>query len=211
VNDPAHPYDASRWQPAFEACKAAYEIAIADGKKLLPDYGNIFRIEGAANTEAIIVRSYSATVAKRGHGVEAKTRPASEGGSPNDGNFASKWLLDAHSMKEGTPTTQTGSGWHALRVWKDRDPRFGATIAYNGSTWNLSGSTNRKQWTYNNAIGESGNRGVYSKKYSSPDLPKGSVPYSNDFGGSGMDWIEMRLPELMLNYAEAALKTGNDA
>lgn len=205
----AHPYDASRWQTAFDACKAAYDIAVADGKSLMPSYASIFRTEGSANTEAIIVRSYIATVAKRGHNVESRSRPLSAGGSPNDIYYASNWLMVAYTMKDGTPITAAGSGYDALLFWKDRDPRFEATIAYNGSSWNLGGTTNRKQWTYNTAIGETGTRGVYCKKFSTPELANASVPYSNDFGGSGMDWIELRFAEVMLNYAEAANENNN--
>lgn len=204
-----HPYDASRWQVAFDACKAAYDIAIADGKSLMSSYESIFRTEGAANTEAIIVRSYSATVAKRGHNVESRSRPLSAGGAPNDIYFASTWLMDAYTMKDGTPITRAGSGYDPILFWKDRDPRFEATIAYNGSSWNLGGSTNRKQWTYETALGETGLRGVYCKRFTTPELVNASVPYSSDFGGSGMDWIELRLPEIMLNYADAAIEVGN--
>lgn len=205
----AHPYDASRWQTAFDACKAAYDVAVADGKKLLPKYGSIFTTEGSANTEAIIVRSYSATVAKRGHAVEARIRPASEGGSPNDCYYPTTYLTNAYTMKDGTPIDAIGSGYDDILFWKNRDPRFEATFAYNGSVWNLSGSTNRKQWTYGTAVGESGNRGIYCKKFATPDLPKASVVYANDFGGSGMDWIELRFAEVMLNYAEAANEIGS--
>jgi hypothetical protein len=201
--------EASRWQAAFDACKQAYDIAIAAGKKLMTNYGTIFQTEGSTNTEAIIVRSYSNSVAKRGHSVEARSRPLSEGGSPTDVYYASQLLLNAYTMKDGTPITNSGSGYDPVLFWKDRDPRFDATIAYNGSVWKLSGINGRKQWTYNNAIGETGSRGVYGKKFSSPDLAKESVPYSNDFGGSGMDWIELRLAELMLDYAEAANEIGN--
>lgn len=201
--------DAARWQDAFNAAKVAYDLAIANGKQLLSNYGAIFQTEGSANTEALIVRSYSSTVAKRGHGVEARSRPLTEGGSPSDIYYASQWLLNAYTMADGTPITEATSGYNPILFWKDRDPRFEATIAYNGGTWKLSGMNGRKQWTYANAIGETGNRGVYCKKFTSPDLAKASVPYSNDFGGSGMDWIELRLAELMLDYAEAANEVGN--
>lgn len=211
TDNSAHPYDASRWQAAFDACKAAYDIATADGKSLMPSYESIFRTEGTANTEAIIVRSYSPSVAKRGHNVESRSRPLSAGGSPADNYYASTYLINAYTMKDGTPITAAGSGYDAILFWKDRDPRFEATIAYNGSTWNLGGTTNRKQWTYNNAIGETGARGVYCKKFTTPELANAAVPYSNDFGGSGMDWIELRLAEVMLNYAEAANEVGNIA
>ncbi|MCH5687144.1 hypothetical protein LWM68_24445 [Niabella sp. W65] len=45
TDNSAHPYDASRWQAAFDACKAAYDIALADGKSLMSSYESIFRTE----------------------------------------------------------------------------------------------------------------------------------------------------------------------
>ncbi len=207
TDNPAHPYDASRWQPAFEACRAALVTAEADGKALMPTYESIFRTEGEANTEAIIIRSYSNAVAQRGHNIESRSRPTSAGGSPSDIYYASERLLNAYTMKDGTPISVANSGYDPILFWKDRDPRFEATIAYNGSTWNLGG--NRKQWTYNGAFGETGTRGVYCKRFTTPSLANGAVPYSNDFGGSGMDWIELRLADVIMNYAEAANGVGN--
>jgi hypothetical protein len=209
VNDGVHAYDPSRWQTALQACKAAYDECLATGHSLMASYENIFRTEGgSANKEALIVRPYSAAVAKFGHAVETKIRPASEGGSPNDYYFATNKLVDTYTMNDGTPITLSAT-YDPVLFWRNRDPRFNTTIAYNGSTWPLSGKSDRKQWTYVNAIGETGNRAFYCKRYSSPTLSSSSVAYSNDFGGNGMDWIEMRFAEVILNYAEAANETDN--
>lgn len=207
-NDPQHPHDAQRWQTAHQAAKEAYETCMAAGHGLMGDYAKIFQTEGSGNKEAIIIKSYSATHPKRGNGVEARSRPASENGQPSDVYYASTHMLDAYTMKDGTPITGHPD-YDPEMFWLNRDPRFEATIAYNGSTWKLSGKNNRKQWTYANAIEESGNRGLYCKRFSSPDLAFGSVRQSGDFGGSGMDWIELRFAEVMLNYAETANETGD--
>ena len=204
----AHPYDAARWQTAFNACKEAYEICIAGGHSLLPSYENIFRVEGTANKEAIIARPYSATVPKFGHSVETKIRPASEGGSPTDYYFATLRLIDTYTMNDGTPVS-VSANYDPVLFWRNRDPRFNASIAYNGSAWPLSGKTDRRQWSYVNAVGETGNRAFYCKRFSSPNLGSSAVAYRDDFGGSGMDWIEMRFAEVILNYAEAANETDN--
>lgn len=208
LDDGNHPYDASRWQTALAACREAYDICIANGHGLMPDYGNIFRTEGMNNTEAIIVRSYSAALPKMGNNVEYRSRPSSEGGAPNDCYYASTRLIDAYTMNDGTPISQSPD-YDPVLFWKDRDPRFNATIAYNGSTWPLSGITGRRQWTYVNAINETGNRAFYCKRFTSPSLASGSVRNTNDYGGSGVDWIEMRFAEVILNYAEAANETGD--
>lgn len=200
--------DAGRWQTAHEANKAAYEACKAAGYALMADYGKIFQTEGTANTEAILVRSYSDKVVKKGHGVEARSRPASENGQPTDMYYPSTRMINAYTMKDGTPITGNPD-YDPEMFWLNRDPRFEATIAYNGSVWPLSGNLTRKQWTYVGAINESGDRGFYCKRFSSPNLPYGSVRVASDLGGSGMDWIELRLAEVMLNYAETANETGD--
>src|SRR5690606_36257763 len=97
--------------------------------------------------------------------------------------------------------------------WKNRDPRFEATFAYNGSSWSLSGNQERRQWTYEGASSngrtEGANWGVYCKRFSSPTLAFGDVQIQNDIGGNGFDWIEMRFAEVMMNLADCANETGN--
>ncbi|MDF2191517.1 RagB/SusD family nutrient uptake outer membrane protein [Paraflavitalea sp. CAU 1676] len=210
VNDGKHRYDATRWEAAHKATKEAYEICKNAGHALVADYSKIFLTEGTANKEAIIVRSYSDKVVKRTHGVEARCRPASEQGQPNDMYYASTRMIDAYTMKDGTPINQSAA-YDPEMFWLNRDPRFDATIAYNGAPWKLSGVAGRRQWTYVKALNETGDRGFYCKRFSSPDLPAGSVRQANDLGGSGMDWIELRFAEVMLDYAETANETGDMA
>lgn len=213
VNDAKHPYEAQRWQTAHQAAKEAYDICTAAGYGLMPDYATLFQKEGATNKEAIIIKSYSTAQPKRGHDVESRCRPSSEGGSPSDVYFASTRMIDAYTMKDGMPI-QGNPDYDNVLFWMNRDPRFEATIAWNGDTWKLSGNSQRRQWTYIKAIAdngktESGDRGFYCKRFSSPNLAVGAVKYANDYGGSGMDWIEMRFAEVMLNYAETANETGD--
>ncbi len=216
TTDARHPYDANRWVDALKANKEAYDICLAAGHKLsgAGTYGDIFRNEGSANPEVIIVRSYSSTIPKRGHNIEEWSRPASEGGQAKERYRASVNLLRAYPMKDGNAIMTKGNyTYNDTLFWVNRDPRFEATIAYNGSTWPLSDKSDRKQWGYNNAEGEtSGALGIFCKRFTSPKLAKGSVRYdANIGGGSGMDWIEMRFAEVMLNYADCANETGDIA
>lgn len=214
LNDPKHPYDQSRWQVAMEANKEAYDICIAAGHSLMPEYGSIFQTQGAANTETIISRPYSRTRQDRGHNEESKSRPVSENGGPNNAYRATLKLLQSYPMRDGNRIDEPGNyTYDDVLFWKDRDPRFEATLAYNGSHWPLSGNTDRRQWNYigatNNGVLESANWAVYNKKFTTPDLAFGDVPYAGGNGGSGMDWIEMRFAEVMLNYADCANETGD--
>ena len=210
TNDPKHPYQASRWTDALAANKEAYDLCVAAGKKLMPNYLDIFRTEGTANTEAILVRSYSNTILNRGHQGESRNRPTSEGGSYNAMYTPTTKMLDAYPMKDGKPLGSSSDfPYDAIMYWQNRDPRFEATFAVNGSVYPLSGNTTRKQYTYNNGINESNGNALYVKRFTTPGLAAGSVPYTNSVGGSGMDWIDLRLAEVMLNYADCLNETGN--
>lgn len=202
--------DITRWQTALQANKEAYDLCIAGGKKLLSNYGDIFRIEGTSNTEAILVRTASSTLERRGHDAEYRMRPSSEGGSPSTLYMATKKMLDSYPMRDGSARgASTQFPYDDVIFWVNRDPRFEATIAYNGASWPLSGNNNRRQWTYNTAAGEANGNGVYCKRFTTPALTAGNVRYNNNIGGSGADWIELRLAEVMLNYADCMNETGN--
>lgn len=211
LNDPKHPYQASRWTDALAANKEAYDLCIAAGKSLMPNYLDIFRVEGTTNTEAILVRTYSNTIPNRGHQGEQRNRPTSEGGSYNVYWTPTTKMLDAYPMRDGKPLgSSTAFPYDAVMFWQNRDPRFEATFATNGSVYPLSGNTTRKQWTYNTAINESNGNAVYVKRFTTPAIAAGAVVYSSGTGGgSGMDWIDLRLAEVMLNYADCLNETNN--
>lgn len=210
TNDPKHAFVASRWTDALAANKEAYDMCIAAGKRLMPNYLNVFREEGTNNTEAILVRTFSSSIANRGHDGEYRNRPSSESGSYHNFYVPTTKMLDAYPMADGKPMgTSTAYPYDAVMFWQRRDPRFAMTFAYNGSVYPLSGNNTRKQWTYNTAIGETNGNAVYVKRFTTPALPTGSVRYSNGLGGNGMDWIELRFAEVMLNYADCLNETGN--
>lgn len=209
VNDPAHPYDASRWNTALQANREAYELCVKAGKSLAITYPDIFMKEGSANPEAIVVRPYSKTWEKRYNNVESKSRPpgATTGGAGYDGYVPTYQMLNAYTMKDGTPITGNPL-YDPILFWQNRDPRFDATIAYNGSQWKLNGKLGTRQWTYKNEI-EGSNKPFYCKRFSDVGVASGSVGIANDRGGNGLDWIELRFAEVLMNYAECLNETGD--
>ncbi|HEX6847866.1 MAG TPA: RagB/SusD family nutrient uptake outer membrane protein [Chitinophagaceae bacterium] len=200
----------SRWEDAYQANLVAYNQCIADGVSLFPNYANIFTTEDAANPEVLIVRKYSAA-RDVGTNTEAITRPDSETDGPSASNQPTWNLVQAYGMKDGLPTSHASSGYNNIMFWQNRDPRFEASIAYNGGAWPLSGKATRKQWSHTGVPDEAANTivtGFYCKRLTNPTLtPAQSVYNSNSGGGSGMDWIEMRFAEVILNLAECANET----
>ena len=199
----------TRWEEAYQANLAAYNQCLADGISLFPTYANIFTVED--NAEVILVRKYSAA-RDVGTNTEAVTRPKSETDGASGSNQPTWNLVQAYTMNNGLPATHPSSGYNSTMFWQNRDPRFEASIAYNGAVWPLSGKANRKQWTHTGVPDEPAGTiitGFYLKRFTNPTLtPTQSVYNSNSGGGSGMDWIEMRFAEVILNLAECANETG---
>lgn len=199
---------ASRWTQAYEANKAAYDMCVSDGYILLPNYANVFLTED--HKEVLLVRKYQPSK-DLGHNIENVARPSSES-TAGGGSYQPTWnLVQAYPMANGLAPTDPGSRYDPVHFWLDRDPRFAASISYNGDTWPLSGKAGRKQWMYNGINDEGSiNTGFFSKRFVNPSLtPAQAVYNSNTGGGNGMDWIEMRFAEVVLNLAECANETGN--
>lgn len=201
---------ASRWTDAYAACKAAYDTGVAHGYGLFSSYANIFTTED--NKEVMLVRKYN-TSKDLGNNTENITRPYSESTAGGGSNQPTWNLVQAYPMSNGLPITDVNAGYNATQFWLNRDPRFTATIAFNGDNWALSGKATRKQWSYTGVLDETSGTivtGFYCKKLCNPTLTAAQAVYnSNSGGGSGMDWIEMRFAEVILNLADCANETGN--
>lgn len=199
---------ATRWEDAYQANLAAYNQCITDGISLFPTYANIFTVED--NAEVLLVRKYSAA-RDVGNSTEQVTRPKSETDGASGSNQPTWNLVQAYTMNNGLPITHVSSNYDNVMFWQNRDPRFDASIAYNGGVWPLSGKATRKQWTHTGVPDEPSGTivtGFYCKRLTNNTLTAAQSVYnSNSGGGSGMDWIEMRFAEVVLNLAECANET----
>ena len=194
--------DIGRWNMAYDANKAAYDTLIAQGYSLHPNFQNVLLDEGSGNKEIIMIRSYDGS--NKSSTFENAARPVSESAN-GGGSYHPTWdLVKAFPMKDGTPAVVNGepaNNFDSVYYWKDRDPRFYATIAFNGAVWELSTKTGRKQWNYVGVAEDKSKQtstGFYVRKGLNTKILK-----DNAANGT-TDWIEMRLAEVMLNYAEAA-------
>lgn len=195
--------DAARWQRAYDANKKAFDVLTAQGYALHPTFSAVLTDESNANKEVIILRSYDgSTVSGNFNSYEGQARPSSEGGSTG---YNPTWnLVKAFPMKNGKAITEAGSGYDSVYYWRNRDPRFDATIVYNGSIWGLSGVATRKQWTFTGTTSETtiSPTGFYARKGVNTATLRANA------ANGGTDWIEMRFAEVMLNLAECANAIG---
>jgi len=209
TNQPGYTYQNNLWQEAYNANKEAYDWLVSKGYGLYPDFANLWFDE--LNKEDIFVTRYNnpeKTTAR------AKScRPNSEV-APGQGTIVDRptqELVEAFPMKDGL-SIKNNPAYNLTSYWLNRDPRFYATIVYNGSLWELSGKTGRIQWTY---VGY--NPDGYLQTYGTLTgyFPRKAVPLapSPDLCLSGdTDWAEIRFAEVMLNLAECAnMVAGNQS
>ncbi|MEP6675949.1 MAG: RagB/SusD family nutrient uptake outer membrane protein [Ferruginibacter sp.] len=195
----------SRWQAAYDANVKAKTILDANGFGLHPNYRTMWYQE-ASNPEAVMVTEYnnsSTDQVKKNNGWSKSCRPSYLNGSSS--NLPTWELVRAYPMKDGkAPGTSATYPYYDSLFYKNRDPRFDATIAYNGCTWPLDGNSSRKQWTYyesptTSTESAASNTGFYCRKA----VDTITMPL-NDPQYSGTDWMEIRYAEVLLNLAESA-------
>jgi hypothetical protein len=202
----------SRWQAAYDANLQAKTILDANGFGLNANYKTMWFTE-ANNPEAVMVTEYNSSTAdqgKKNNGWDKSCRPQYLSGS---GSNAPTWeMVSSYPMKDGkTPGTSTTYPYYDTLFYKNRDPRFDATIAYNGCTWPLDANANQKVWTYYETAvlsteTNASSTGFYCRKaVSEATFTYGDPQYS------GTDWMEIRYAEVLLNLGESAIGIGKIA
>lgn len=196
-----------RWQAAYDANDTALQILTANGFGLYPDFKNIWFKE-VGNPEAVWSIGYNNSTAdqlRKNDTWDNATRPAYLG-TGGGSNQPTKQIVDAFPMMNGKDITDPTSGYDSILFYKNRDPRFYATIAYNGCVWPINGNANYRLWTYyvsgKSVEPTATTTGFYCRKAIDPNLPIGQVQYA------GTDWIEIRYAEVLLNLAESACGIG---
>ncbi|QEC51937.1 putative outer membrane starch-binding protein [Anseongella ginsenosidimutans] len=201
--------DMSRWTAAYDANKAAKEFLESKGKGLFQgDYEDIWYQEG--NKEVIMVNQYF----NPGHTHNQNLLRPIWATRDNVGfDRPSLKLVNAFPMTDGSAfDPSAGYG----QFYKDRDNRFYANIAYNGTTrYNIKELVNMQShlWMYDLPTGDHselilygghGNNytGFYRLKAVDKDIDASAIDQAD------VDWIEIRFTEVLMNYGEAANETG---
>ena len=212
----------SRWQDAYAANTQAIATLSTNGFGLYTKFdASMWTTEGSAggstprNPEAVFATLYNTgttDIGQNNNTYPNATVPkyiGSTGGS----NLPTWDMALAFPMKDGKEIgASTKYTYDQATFYKNRDPRFDQTIAYNGCNWPLAGNSSYRLWTYyytndKNVLATtepSGatSSGLYLRKGIDPALTLAT------FQNAGTDWIEIRYAEVMLNLAECAAETG---
>lgn len=195
--------ETARWQQAFTVNLTAKQQLESNGYGLYDSFENLWFVE--MNKEAIFVTRYQRP--EKTHQWAAGTRPLDVSMESTGANWPILEMLNSFPMKDGKAIDDQNSiyTYDEKFFWQNRDPRYQATIAYNGSLWELQPiGTGRIQWTYSGAESNNPTRtGFYTRK--AVDISQNA----NEANLGDTDWIEIRFAEVLLNLAEAANKVGN--
>ncbi|HVS94517.1 MAG TPA: RagB/SusD family nutrient uptake outer membrane protein [Mucilaginibacter sp.] len=210
--------DQSRWQAAYDASTQAIATLSANGWGLYPkwDY-TMWTTEGPTNPEAVMVTEYNTFSDETGMSNESYTNSTLPKyiGTSGGSNQPTWDIVQAFPMADGKmPGTSTEYPYDPQTFYKNRDPRFYQTIAYNGCAWPVPGNPNFRLWTYyyyskaNGSATKSteqsaSNTGFYCRKAVDPSISVDNLQYG------GTDWQEIRYAEVLLNQAEAATELGH--
>jgi hypothetical protein len=162
-----------------------------------PDYNALFQSYGG-NKEVIFEVMYDGQ--NRGHAGDLYYMPPSLLSSWGGQTNPTQEIVDAYEMLDGTPFDWTNP-IHAASPYDGRDKRLQASIIVDGATFRNT-VIRTAYMTPADGLGNGTNRtitGYYLRKFMDEALP--SEKLLN--GSSLTSWKELRLGEVLLNYAEA--------
>lgn len=198
--------DKARWKNAAIYAKQLIDEANARGKKLTASYANLWAADAFSNPAITPEILFGYRYWKTANGdsmVEGYNYPVGiEGGK--GGNCPTQNLVDAYDMKNGKDITDPASGYDPQNPYKDRDPRLAATVACNGDVW----PTYQKAalQTYEGGANGLPMSGATTTGYYLKKLCNGAINMSSSskYKEAHHVYLNFRLAEVYLNYAEAA-------
>lgn len=201
-----------RWQNAYNALTIAKSNLDANGKGLHSSYADLWFDDSNGNPEIVWTRLYNSD---QTHSRDAQVRPFQPGFGGGRTDNPTIDLLETYPLKDGKKIDDITSAYtyDPVTFWRNRDPRFEITIAWNGDIWPVTiqepFKTSDVFWTFrDNTTNIEGDAsvtftGTHTRKAVDPSLD------SDEARISTTQWIEMRYAELILNLAEAANEIGN--
>ena len=201
--------DKERYHTAALYYKELLAACEQRGKGLTAKYEDLWDANNyttAGITKEILLarRYYSSTSGD--NLVETNNYPVGiEGGA--GGNCPTQNLVDAYDMLNGKAIGEEGSGYDESNPYKDRDPRFALTVAYNGAQWpTYSGAPLLQTYTGGaNAQPISGGTptGYYLRKLCHGEI---SLASNGRLKNNFHTYVLYRLGAAYLDYAEAVYR-----
>lgn len=203
--------DIKRWEAAAKANKESIDFAIDNGHDLFPDYSQL--IITPFNEEIIFSRSYSSD---EFDGGLYRSQLDTYLNSPSNGGWCSlcptQAQVDSYETTEGKKITDPTSGYKLEKFWENRDPRFYASILYDGAIWKgkeietfMPGGIDSSDgpvggWNYSIT-------GYYVRKLIKEDVEQKDYDTRE---GTMQHKVIFRLGGMYLDYAECLMNIGDE-
>ncbi len=215
--------NATYWTDAYNAMSAVKTWLDGKGYGLYttkagntPPYTQMFYDKAGAKKEWIWSQEFSYPTTNSG-GLYKGMRPSQQGGD-NEAAAPTYNMVQCYNMADGKDTLTSSFTYDRKLYWKNRDPRFKQTIAYNGSRYGFPpnptalANPNRREWTFMGVT-------VKGDKPFDPTTRGGGFGFLNRKGIDTTlhnqeldkiqtDWPIYRYAEVLLNMAECAVETG---
>jgi hypothetical protein len=210
--------DPSKWQAAAEASKEALDLLTSNGYELYPDYEEYFLRAADYNDNPSDKETIFEITGAMNQITEVNQLPTPGLPQFKAGTTPSQELVDAYDMQSTgepailgyedenhlQPIINPSSGYDPENPYEDRDPRFYATVWYNGALFgDVGGMQSHELEIYDGGIEEIRasdrrytNTGYYLRKFVDPQV--------RTVSGGQSTFKRFRLAEIYLNYAEAA-------
>lgn len=201
--------DLSKWQAASDAAKAVINLGVYD---LYPEFDQLFLDDNNQEVILDVQWAYPYRVTSDPEeviGAEFIINPQGLNGAFGM-NRPTQEYVDMFEMANGKTITDPTSGYDPEAPYEGRDPRFYASVFYNGVLWRddtVQTFINGKHGPGVNDLYETSSTmtGYYCRKFTDPSIP---CVYLVD--QIKANWIQIRYAEVLLNYAEAQIALGNE-
>ena len=191
------------WRAAYNAAKDVINIQSKTGYALFSNYETLFYEANDNNAEVILDHQYKSNFqAYHVHHYNLPWGIVPPG--PSALNQPTQNIVNEYEMSNGKMITENGSNYDIAHPYANRDPRFYASILYDGSTY-LGKTLDFIPGSNYNPSSSPLTTGYALKKMQDPSY--NPLDQSKSYGG-GQNYILIRYAEIFLNLAEAAFKIG---
>ena len=185
-----------------KSAEYSYKVIEPRYFKLAENYNALFQSHGG-DQEVIYEILFDGL--NKGHAADNLFYPPSIDNGWGSRTNPTQELVDSYEMLDGTPFDWNNPA-QASNPYANRDKRLAASIIYDGATFKNK-VIRTAYLTADDGLGlvERTYTGYYLRKFMDETLPFEKL----FFGGSKTSWKELRLAEVLLNYAEAKNEANN--
>lgn len=208
LNNPSN--DVKRWEQVANAAEKLLDTRYS----LHDDYESLFLKD---NDEIIFARQFTQSNSTGFNTVQGRSGDGGHGTMDPLQNLVNSYEMKATGKlpcterPDGTYAPDLSSGYDPQNPYEGRDPRFYASILYDGAVWQgretetFKGGRDHKDYSGGGSTWLASETSYYLRKFLDE-----TIPPTGSSRNSTSPWIFLRYAEVLLNYAEAKFELGDE-